>query len=137
MNAQLNTVQDKNDAPFGGGNKILSYMKSSDTKSDLATLTIYDNGIIRSCNIACAELLGSTLNNLNSQHISVFLPQLKSVPLLNGETVNPYLKFLSRVGHQFEVVDANGVMFFSAVFFNDVEDFDRHCLRVIFQPIKD
>ncbi len=137
MNVQLNTVQDKSDAPFGGGNKILSSMKSSDTKSELAALTVYDNGIIRSCNIACSELLASTLNNLNSQHISVFLPQLKLVPLLNGETVNPYLKFLSRVGHRFEVLDANGIRFLSAVFFNDVEDFDRHCLRIIFQPIKD
>ena len=112
-----------------GGEKKVS------TENDVAVLTLYDNGIIRDCNIASAELLGCASNYLIWQHISNFLPQLMEVPLLNGETVNPYLKFLSRVGHHFEVVGTNGVRFFSTVFFNDVEDFGRHCLRIIFRPI--
>lgn len=135
MSTQVNTIQVKDDAPLCGGVTSLKPKRFTHAENDLAVLTLYDNGIIRDCNMEIADLLGCTSKNLIWQHISTFLPQLGEVPLLNGETVNPYLKFLSRVGYRFEVVGSNGARFFSAVFFNDVEDFGRHCLRVIFQPI--
>lgn len=128
-------VQAKKDASLRGGVTSFESDKFTHAENNLAVLTLYDNGMIRDCNVEFAALLGCTSKKLIWQHISKFLPQLGDVPLLKGETVNPYLKFLSRVGYCFEVVGFNGACFFSAVFFNDVEDFGRHCLRVIFQPI--
>lgn len=135
MISSINSIQVKNDAPFSGGVSIFESGRLSNADNNMAVLTLYENGMIRDCNRASAELLGCASSNLIWQHISTFLPQLSEVPLLNGQTINPYLKFLSRVGHGFEVVGSNGVHFLSAVFFNDVEDFGRHCLRVIFQPM--
>ncbi len=110
-------------------------LKRTSVGDDLAVLTLYDNGMIRDCNMASAILLGCESRNLIWQHISTFLPQLGGVELVDGERVNPTLRFLSRVGHHFEVVASDGAHFLSAVFFNDVQDFGRHCLRVIFKPI--
>lgn len=106
-----------------------------DIENELAVLTLDDSGLIRDCNMASAKLLGCASSILIWQHISKFLPQLSDLTLVDGERVNPHLRFLSRIGHHFEVITTSGTHFFSAVFFNDVEDFGRHCLRIIFQPV--
>lgn len=139
MRPQLN-IQNVKDSPpenFSVFADIAGIGSIEDAYSanDMAVLTLYDNGIIRACNIASAELLGCASKNIIWLHISQFLPQLGEVSLINGGAVSPYLKFLSRIGHRFEVIDLNGVHFFSKVFFNDVEDFGCHCLRIIFRPI--
>lgn len=100
----------------------------------MAVLTLYDNGMICDCNRAAGELLDCTPNKLTWQHISIFLPQLADIALVKGERINPYLRFLSRVGHRFGVVGMSSMRFAGALFFNDVEDFGRHCLRVIIRP---
>ena len=106
-----------------------------DVENKLAVLTLYDNGIIRYCNKACARLLGCTPSKLIWQHVSTIFPQLAEVALVKDERVNPYLRFLSRVGHHFEVVGLGGVNFACELFFNEVENLSQHCLRVIIQPV--
>ncbi|HYN53733.1 MAG TPA: hypothetical protein VES38_03415 [Methylotenera sp.] len=103
--------------------------------NDVARLTLYENGIIKECNKAGADLLGCAPNKLTRQNISTFLPGLGEVPLLEGERVNPYLRFLSRVGHQFEMISVSGAHYMSQLFFNEAENLSPHCLRIIIQPI--
>lgn len=113
----------------------LGELKLVNTENELAVLMLDDNGVIRDCNAASARLLGCASSALIWLHISKFLPQLNDFNLIDGEKVNPHLRFLTRIGHQFEVITISGTHFFSAVFFNDVEDFGHHCLRIIFQPV--
>jgi hypothetical protein len=110
-------------------------LKRAIVEDDFAVLTLFDDGVIRDCNMACTKLLCCDSNNLIWQHISMFLPQLGDVELVDGERINPTLRFLSRIGHHFEVIASDGNRFLSAVFFNDVQDFGRHCLRIILKPV--
>lgn len=102
---------------------------------DMAMLILDDNGMIKDCNMSGMELLGCTLDQLRWQPICAFFPQLKNVDLVQGLSINPHLRFLSHIGHLFEVVGKNGVRFESKLFFSNVEDVDRHCLRIIIRPV--
>lgn len=101
-----------------------------------AVLTLYDNGTIRECNKAAAELLDCTPSHLTWQHISTVLPQLAETSLMQGKSINPNLRFLSHIGYSFEMIGLSGVHFSCAIFFNEVENFGRHCLRLIIRPIE-
>ena len=100
-----------------------------------AVITLYDNGTICECNQAAGELLGCAPSKLTWQHISTFLPQLTENALMLGEKINPNLRFLSRIGYGFEMIGFGGVHFVCALFFNEVENFGRHCLRIIIRPM--
>lgn len=105
------------------------------SEEETAVLTLYDNGTIRECNEAAAELLDCSPASLTWQHISTIMPQLAETTLMQGEKVNPNLRFLSHIGYGFEVIGLSGVHFACALFFNEVENFGRHCLRLIIRPI--
>lgn len=113
----------------------LKKFSNIDTANNLAEITLDDSGIIKSCSSAVAELLGCTVSSLLMRHVSNILPQLGDMTLIDGDRVNPYLRFLSRVDHHFEVVAFGGARFLSALFFNEIEDLGRHCMRIIFRPI--
>lgn len=105
------------------------------SEQQTAELMLYHNGIIRECNQAAAVLLDRPPSKLIWQHISTIMPQLGEATLMQGERINPNLRFLSRIGYGFEVIGMNGVHFSCALFFNEVENFGRHCLRLIIRPI--
>jgi hypothetical protein len=105
------------------------------SEEETAVLTLYDNGTICECNRAAAKLLDCMPSKLTWQHVSIFLPQLAENTLMLGGGVNPNLRFLSHIGYGFEVVGMSGVHFACALFFNEVENFGRHCLRLIIRPI--
>lgn len=109
--------------------------RQSDFESGIAVLTLYCNGTIRECNKAAAALLDCVPNKLTWQHISTIMPELAETSLMQGEQVNPNLRFLSHIGYGFEVIGLSGVHFACALFFNEVENFGRHCLRLIIRPI--
>lgn len=100
-----------------------------------AVLTLDDNGTIRECNKAAAKLLDCEASKLTWHHISAIFPQLAETALMQSGIINPNLRFLSRIGYQFELVGLSGVHIACALFFNEVEDFGRHCLRLIIRPI--
>lgn len=107
-----------------------------DVGLNLPVLTIYDNGMIRSCSNAAIELLGCSLDKLRWRHISTFFPQLADMAIIQGGKINPNLRFLSHIGYSFDVINMRGVHIACALFFNEVEHFDRHYLRVIFRPVE-
>jgi PAS domain-containing protein len=106
-------------------------------KNNPAVLTLLENGMILNCNKAVADLLGCESSKLKWQPISRLLPQLADLALVLDEKVNPYLKFLSIVGHRYEVRALNGAHFACELFFSEVEEFGKRCLRVVMQPIRE
>ena len=105
-------------------------------KNKEAVLILLENGMILNCNQAGASLLGCDPSNLTWQPVSRLLPQLAGLALVLDEKINPYLKFLSVVGHRYEVRAVNGKHFACELFFSEVEEFGRHCLRIVMQPIR-
>jgi PAS domain-containing protein len=107
-------------------------------KSDESTviLTLNDSGIICDCNGAGCKLLGCTRNALSWRHVSGLLPQLHKTALLKNAHINPTLRFLSRVGHPFEVVTLNGLHFYAELFFSEIENLGKHTLQVIISPLQ-
>ena len=120
---------------FSKASVLRSVATLCNSEEETAILTLYDNGTIRECNQAAAELLDCVPNNLTWQHISIIMPQLAESTLMQGEKINPNLRFLSHIGYGFEVVGLSGIHFACALFFNEVENFGRHCLRLIIRPI--
>ena len=105
-------------------------------KNKEAVLTLLENGMILNCNQAGATLLGCDSSKLTWQPVSRLLPQLADLALLVDKKINPYLKFLSVVGHRYEVRAMNGTHFACELFFSEGEEFGRHCLRIVMQPIR-
>ena len=106
----------------------------TDVEDSMAVLTLTDKGMIRECSEAVERLFGCQAGQLVWQHISVLLPQLAEVVLMQGEQINPRLRFLSRIGHHFKVASLDGAGFASQVFFHSVENAGRRHLRVILCP---
>lgn len=104
-------------------------------EDEVAVLMLNYNGMIRDCNNACRTLLGCVSSRLIWRHVSMLLPQLTEVALTVGGHINPRLRFLSRIGHLFEVVSPGGERFFSRLFFNEVGGPGRQNLRVIISPV--
>lgn len=100
-----------------------------------AVLMICDNGIIFECNDAAGDLLDCKPSKLTWQHIYTILPQLADMSLMQGDQLNPHLRFLSRLGYTFETVGMTGAHFVSTVFFNEIETLGRHFLRIILRPV--
>lgn len=110
-------------------------MEENATPEDgVVVLTLSDDGWIRSCNKAAGKLLGCATSELLWQHISTLLPQLAQTPLMLKAQINPRLRYLSRIGHRFEVVAPSGARIFSKLFINDVEYPERHNLCLIICP---
>ena len=100
-----------------------------------AVLTLDDNGRICDCNSAAAQLLDCAPGKVAWKHISTIVPQFAETALVQGGIINPNLRFLSHIGYQFDLVGLSGVHIGCALFFNEVEDFGRHCLRMIIRPV--
>ncbi len=111
---------------------IIDAARESD---DMSVLTIDSDGMICHCNRLADILLNCIPSSIVWQNISTVLPQLKDVALIQAERINPNLRLLSRIGNYFEVFGMNGRRFTSKLYFNDVEDFGRYCLRLIIRPV--
>lgn len=98
-------------------------------------LTLHLNGMITECNKAGGRLLDCLPSELVWRHISQLLPLLKNVALMQGQDLSPYLRFLSRIGYQFEVISLKGVHLLGKAFFCEIGSMDHRFLRVIICPL--
>jgi nitrogen-specific signal transduction histidine kinase len=105
-------------------------------KNTPAVLTLLQNGMILACNKACGELLGVEPEKLVWQPISRLLPQFADISLILDKKINPYLKFLSVAGHQFDVVSTNGRHVACELFFSIVDEFGKCCLQITMKPFR-
>jgi PAS domain-containing protein len=103
--------------------------------SKFAVLILTVDGIIQSCNDKGMKLLDYRPGSSAKQHISEVLPQLSGINLRKGGRVNPYLRFLSRIGHPFAVIGKNDQQFSGELFFNDLESQGQHQIVVLINPI--
>lgn len=122
--------------PIGRSSMIPAYTgNSTGVEDDIVVLTLNDKGMIRECSKTSWNLLGCPSSQLIWKHISLLLPQLVGVQLMNGKKLNPRLCFLSRIGHHFEVTCPDGIQLASEIFFNNIESSGRHYVRVIVRPV--
>lgn len=106
-----------------------------DENDDRLVLTLHLNGMITECNKAGGRLLDCLPSELVWRHISQLLPQLKNVALMQGQNLSPYLRFLSRIGYQFEVISLKGAHLIGKAFFCEIGSMDHRFLRVIICPL--
>lgn len=138
MRAQFNNLQSVKKLSNQSKPQVLVEQSSERflLDSDEAALTVLENGLIINCNKAGADLLGCDTDQLIWKPISSLLPQLADLALAQDKELNPYLHFLSLVGHRFEVIASNGAHFASELFFSEVEALGRRCVRIVMQPIR-
>ncbi len=100
----------------------------------MIVLMLNQNGLILNCNSVAATLFGCMTSQLLWQHASKFLPSLAGAVLFMNGTINPRLRFLSRIGHLFEVMTPAGEALLCRVFFNEVIDQGQQHLCLVICP---
>lgn len=104
-----------------------------------ATFLVSENGMILDANVKGARLLGCSPKHSAKHHISRLLPNLAEIDLLEegGERVNPYLRYLSRIGYNFKIIASDGKHFTGELFFSDLKNIDQHQILIMIYPIDD
>ncbi|MGA7180627.1 MAG: PAS domain-containing protein, partial [Thiobacillaceae bacterium] len=68
--------------------------KTVSSQPDLAPLFLNDDGLIEDCSSACEAVFGYPKQQLRGHHVSLLLPKLEGIELVNQGQVKPRLKFL-------------------------------------------
>jgi len=105
-------------------------------EEDVAALTLDDHGVIYDCNHAGEALFKYRRCELVCRPVSVLLPQLAELQLITSGHLNPYLRFLSRIGHHFHAVTQDGERFRSKLFLNLVDSPERGYLSLMVRPVE-
>lgn len=105
-------------------------------EQDVAVLTILSDGSINTCNQAAGRLFGCLPSAVSGRHITMFLPQVAKAQQFKGKRSVSFLRFLSRIGHRFDVVRTNGTHFPAELVFNDLEYTGRNYMHVFIHPVK-
>ncbi|MFA7269154.1 MAG: PAS domain-containing protein [Sterolibacterium sp.] len=100
-------------------------------EDETAALLLDKRGMIRGCNNATEELFGYRRSEVFWQHVSMLLPQLADIELIQDGRINPRLRFLSRIGGYFQALTRRGEYFASDLFLLDLSNPDSSDLRVI------
>lgn len=103
---------------------------------DLATLTLDALGVIRYCNRASQTLFKYRCEEMLGQHIAILLPQLAGLQLIQDGQANPRLRFLCRIGHQFQGVTKDGDHISSELFFSTLDSAKSERLSLIVRPVE-
>ncbi|OIQ80403.1 hypothetical protein GALL_378370 [mine drainage metagenome] len=114
--------------------KPLDMSNPAFSEEGMIVLMLNENGMILNCNSVAVRRFGCTTSQLLWQPISKFLPKLSGTVLMQNGKFNPRLRFLSRIGHLFDVMSTGGEIFQSRVFFNEVENYGRQNLCLVICP---
>lgn len=98
-----------------------------------AVMIVSEQGLIYDCSKKGASLLGWMQHDLIGRSIAEVIPKLASVTLLKQGRANAYLRFLSRIGHRFELIRKNNERTTGEIFFNDVQQEGVHYLLLTIQ----
>lgn len=101
---------------------------------DLAILTLDALGMISYCNRASETLFKYRSDELLGQQVSMLLPQLADLHLIQNGQANPRLRFLCRVGHHFQGVAKDGERITSELFFSVLDSAKSERLSLIVRP---
>jgi PAS domain S-box-containing protein len=80
-------------------------------RNEPPALSLDERGVIQDCSKSFETLFGFLHHDLAQQHISMLLPQLTGVELVQAGQLNPLLNYLCRCGHLFHVQNRQGDIF--------------------------
>ena len=100
----------------------------------MATMTLDERGMIRDCNRASEALFEYRRSELVWRHVSLLLPQLADLELMQNGQPNPRLRFLCHTGRHFQAVTQNGAHFASRIFLNFLNSSQQGGLSLIVRP---
>ncbi|MDR4515162.1 hypothetical protein [Nitrosomonas sp.] len=100
------------------------------------TLILTEDGTIVESNKKGKKLLDYSSGKSGKKHISKLVPLLAEVHLLDkgNERVNPYLRFLSRIGYHFKLTGLRGRKFAGELFFSDITFHNQHLIMIMIFP---
>ena len=98
-----------------------------------AVMIVSEQGLIYDCSEKGASLLGWMQHDLIGRSVAEVIPKLASVTLLKQGRANAYLRFLSRIGHHFELIGKNDMRTTGEIFFSDVQQEGVHYLLLTIQ----
>jgi PAS domain S-box-containing protein len=104
---------------------------------DLAVLTLDDRGMISDCNRACEALFRYRRSELVWRHVSMLIPQLAELDLMQSGQPNPRLRFLNRIGRNFQAVTQDGSIFASELFLNLIHNNGHYRLSLIVRRVEE
>jgi hypothetical protein len=103
----------------------------------MAALTLDERGMIRDCSCAAEELFKYRRSELAWRHVSMLLPQLAELDLIQNGQANPRLRFLCRIGCPFQAVTHDGEHFASELFLNVLDNTEHGRLSLIVRPAEE
>jgi len=114
------------------------HLAQNNNQKDPSVIVITENGIILEPDETSNKLLDYSPRKLSGKHISTLIPLLGEIELLEKrkERVNPYLRFLSRIGYGFTIIDPIGSRFSSELYFSDVRFHNQHLIIIKLSPVK-
>jgi hypothetical protein len=92
-------------------------------------------GEVLDCNVAAEEIFQIDRNELINCHISVVLPPLAGIPMIQGGMPNSRIRFLSRVGCLFQGVARDGTRFLNELFLNVLDDNGSETVTIVLKPL--
>lgn len=104
---------------------------------DMAAMTLDDRGMIRDCNRASETLFQYLRSELVWRHVSILLPQLAALELMQNGQPNPRLRFLCRTGRHYQAVTQTGRRFASELFLNRLNSTEHGGLSLIVRPAEE
>lgn len=99
-------------------------------------LTLSEQGMICGCNIPTGDLFGYRRDASAWGHISELMPELASIKLMRDGQINPRLRFLSHIGHRFQLISFGGKLFDVKFFIRAIENQGQRYLRAMIFPFE-
>lgn len=115
---------------------VLRDLATTDSGNGPATLIVDEFGVIRGCNRTGEAAFGYRSGEIISQHVSMLLPQLQNLELMQDGRPNSRLRFLCRTGHQFRALTSIGGHFSCKLFFNLLDNTNSTRISLIVRPIE-
>lgn len=98
----------------------------------LVVLRLDDRGIIHDCSAACKDVFGYPAAELIGRHVSILLPQLPEIDLVEEGRINTHLAYLCRCGLAFQARHSSGRHFGVELFINRL---DAHNVAVLMRRL--
>ncbi len=97
-------------------------------------LTLNEQGMICGCDIPTGDLFGYRHDVLAWGHISKLMPELASIKLMHDGHINPRLRFLSHIGHRFQLLSLGGKILDVKFFIREIKSQGRRYLSAMIFP---
>ncbi|MDP2246724.1 MAG: PAS domain-containing protein [Nitrosomonadales bacterium] len=107
---------------------------ASGSEDDIGILILDETGLITNMNPSALKVLECDAEEAKLQLVSVFIPELADKPLMINDRLNTHLRFLSRVGHVFEVVTQQGKSWPILLFFHEMEISNNKRICLLLAP---